>query len=132
MNRDHGPGSRSYRLFDQAGIQVVGIGIDVDEHGYGIRHHDCAGRRDERIGRNDDFVAGFDADRLQCETQRRGAVADGDAVGGLLERGEALFEASYFLAVVASPFSRAYGFTGGPGACFQVHGPGGEGFSPYR
>ena len=132
MHRHHGPGPRRDRLLDQAGVQVVGQGIDVDEHGHGVRHHDRAGRRDEGIGRHDDFVAGFDADRLQREAERRGAVADGDAVGGLLEGGEAPLEVAHPLALDTSPMAGTHGLAGRPGAFVQVHGPGREGFGPDR
>ena len=43
MHRYHGPGPRGDRLFDPVGIQIVGMWINVDEHGHGVRHHDRTG-----------------------------------------------------------------------------------------
>ena len=63
-----------------AGIEVEGRGIDVDEHRPRAEPRDRAGGGEERIGRRDDLVARADAERHQRQQQRVGARRDGDRV----------------------------------------------------
>ena len=68
-------------------------GVDVGEDRSRAAPHDRLGRRVEREGRADHLVAGADAERVEREDERIGAVRDADRplhaeVGGglLLER----------------------------------------------
>ena len=73
-------------------VDVVGLRVDVDEHDLRPGHLDRLGRGDEAVGDGDDLVAGADAERLQRDEERVGAVRHADAVVDAAVAGERLFE----------------------------------------
>ena len=93
MHRDDRPrpvGHLRGRVLD---VEVERDGVDVGEDRRRAAPHDRLGRRVEGEGRADHLVAGPDAERLEREHERVGAVRDADRalhaeVGGglLLER----------------------------------------------
>ena len=66
VDRDDRPGPRRDRGLDQGGIDVVGVGLDVDEDGFRPGPPDGPGGGEERVGGGDDLVA-----RLQAQGQER-------------------------------------------------------------
>ena len=68
------------RRFEAGDVDIVGVGIDVDEHrlGLGQRHH--LGGRGEGEARHEHRVARSDAGRIERQQQRVGAVGAGDGV----------------------------------------------------
>ena len=68
------------RRFEAGDIDIVGVGIDVDEHrlGLGQRHH--LGGRGEGEARHEDRIARPDAGRIERQQQRVGAVGAGNGV----------------------------------------------------
>ena len=80
MHRDDRLRPRRDLLFDPLDVDVVGLRIDVDEHDLRAGHLDRFGRGDEAVGDGDDLVARPDAERLQRDEQRIGAVRHADAV----------------------------------------------------
>ena len=79
-------------LFDPVDVDRVGLRIDVDEHDLRPGHLDRLGRGDEAVGDRDDLVAGPDAERLQRDEERVGAVRHADAVLDAAVAGERLLE----------------------------------------
>ncbi len=61
-----------------AGIDQQVLVVDVDEDGHRADARCGLGRRDERVGRHDDLVAGPDADRAVGQFERVRAVGDAD------------------------------------------------------
>ena len=86
------PGLIRNRGLDGRGRYVHRVGIDVNEDRDSVRLHyrTCGG--DERIRRHDHLVAGLDADGLQRNNQRNGAIGNADAVLCALILGELLLE----------------------------------------
>ena len=76
------------RALDDVGRDQAGGRVDVDQAGRGAHQADGLGRRDERVRRHDDLVAGPDAQRAQREHQRLGARGDADGLAGLAVGGE--------------------------------------------
>jgi hypothetical protein len=65
--------------FDQVGIDAVGVGGDVHQHGQGAGEEHRAGSGNEGEIGKDDLVARTDTQRCQGYLQGGGAVGDGDA-----------------------------------------------------
>ena len=74
------------------GIQVEGLGVDVDEDGGGADLGDGFGGGDEGVGHRDDSITWADSGRHEGEAQGVGAGVDADAVFGVAEFGEGFFE----------------------------------------
>ena len=68
------------RRFEAGDVDIVGVGIDVDEHrlGLGQRHH--FGGRGEGEARHEHRIARSDAGGVERQQQRVGAVGAGDGV----------------------------------------------------
>ena len=62
------------------GVEVVRVGLDVDEDRRGPLEEEGVGARRERERRHQDLVARTDAERLDDQVQRRGARGDRDPV----------------------------------------------------
>jgi hypothetical protein len=57
VDRHQSAGARRDRVLDALGIDVEGVEIDVREHFPRPHDPDGLGRREEREGRGDDFIA---------------------------------------------------------------------------
>src|SRR5690606_4377442 len=68
-HRHDGLGARRDLGFDQRGIDITGVGLDVDEYRPGAQQHDDFGGGHEGKRRGDDFVARPDAQRHQRHEQ---------------------------------------------------------------
>ena len=77
---------------EEIGIHVPGLGLTIDEARTGIEIGGGERRRSERESRREHVVARLDADRLQCEVQRRGAAREGGDLGRAREIGEFALE----------------------------------------
>ena len=77
---------------DEAGVDVAGLGFDVDEHWGGADQDDDFGGGDEGEGGGDDLVPGADAKGHQADEQGLGTAGDGDAVAGAGVGGQACFQ----------------------------------------
>ena len=93
VHRNDGLGLRRDLRLDLIDVDVVGRGVDVDEHHLRAGHLDRLGRGDEGVGDRDDLVTRADTQRLQRDEQRVGSVGNADAMTdpavlreGLLER----------------------------------------------
>ena len=80
MHRHDRLGLRGDRRADLGRVDAVGLRVAVHEHRRRARVRDGRGGGDERVGGDDDFVARPDAQSLQRQEQRLGAVRDADAV----------------------------------------------------
>ena len=87
LGLDHGD-----RRFEAGDIDVVGVGIDIDEDRLGLGQRHDLGGRGEGEARHEDRVAGTDAGGQQRQQQRVGAVGAGDAMLGADIGGELLLE----------------------------------------
>ena len=92
MDRDDRPRSRRDRRFDQCGVDVVGIGLDVDEHRLGAGAPDGAGGGEEGVRRRDHFVAGADAAGQQRQEERVGPQRAADTASHAAVLGQLGFE----------------------------------------
>ncbi len=83
---------------DRVDIDVVGVGLDVDEHRdeSGADDRRDVGREGDRRG--DDLVAGFESEELDREIQRRRAGVAHDAPAFSEELGDTLLEGAHVLA----------------------------------
>ena len=72
---DHGD-----RRFEAGDVDVVGVGIDVDEHRLGLGQRHDFGRRGEGEARHEHRIARADAGGIERQQQRVGAVGAGDRV----------------------------------------------------
>jgi hypothetical protein len=86
------PAVRCERSFQRPGIDVVGCGVYIHEHGPGAGEQDRVGRGDEGEGRGDDLVARPDPMGQQGDVQGGGAGVDRHGVLNADEAGEALLE----------------------------------------
>ncbi len=80
MYDDHGLCARCQNLRHGFRRQVLGLWIDIRHHGPRAAQGNRCRRGDEGARRNNDLVAGADAERMQRDFQRYGAVGDGEAV----------------------------------------------------
>ena len=82
------PGARADHRLDRVDVDVVGVGLDVDEHRDESGAHD---RRDvgrERDRGGDDLVAGLESEQLDREVQRRRPRVAHDAAAFAEELGD--------------------------------------------
>ena len=84
---DDGAGTRGEYRGDGLGRDVLGVAIDVGEHGHGARVDDARDGGEKGAGRDDDFVARADTERPQGEIEGDGAVGQRDSVAGAAEVG---------------------------------------------
>ena len=92
VDRADRAGPRRDRRLDPRGVDVVGVGLDVDEDGRRPGGQDRADGRVERVADGDDLVARPEAEALEDAHQRDGAVADRDRVLRADEGREALLQ----------------------------------------
>ena len=95
-DRQDGLGAVGDPGFDQGGVDVAGVGFDIDEDRFGAEQDDDFGGGDKGEGSGDDFIAGADAEGHEADEQGFGAAGDGDAVFGAGVGGEVLFEFADF------------------------------------
>jgi hypothetical protein len=79
-HRHDRPGARRDRGLDPRGIDVAGVGLDVDPHRHAAQQRDGLGGGREGERRRDDLVAGLQVERHHRDQQRLGAAGDGDAM----------------------------------------------------
>ncbi len=72
-------GSRSDKSLDKVGIDRVIVRY-VAEYGDRARLNDREGRSDERIRRNDNFIAGADVESRDCDVKSSGSVSAGNRI----------------------------------------------------
>jgi len=82
--------------FDFVGIEVEGLGVDVDEDGSGADHLDDVGGGDEGEGGGDDLVAGADVQGEEAAVEAGGAGGDGDGFVDVEVVLEGVFELGAF------------------------------------
>ena len=73
-------------------IDEVGRGVDVREDRHGAQARDGAGRREERVAREDHLVAGADVERHEREQERVAAGCARDRVGHAEGTGQFVFQ----------------------------------------
>ena len=78
--------ARPDRRRDRLGGEQVRLGVDVDELRRRAGEADGLGGGDERVRRDDDLVAGADAERPQRQRERLGAGGHADGVLGARSR----------------------------------------------
>ena len=74
-------------------IQVVGVGLDVDEDGRGPLEENGVDAGREREGRDEDLVTGPDPERSHDQVESGSAGADGDGVLGAYAASDPALEA---------------------------------------
>jgi hypothetical protein len=67
-------------FFDLRHIYAPGFGVAVDEDRNAVAVGYCQGARDDRKGRDDDFVTGLEFEAPDSHLQRCSSIADGDSV----------------------------------------------------
>ena len=65
MDADYGQGFFSNGLGGRLGIDIIGFGVDIGEDGDATSGDDGAGGGYKGVGRDDDFIAGTDTDRVE-------------------------------------------------------------------
>ncbi len=80
MHGHDGPGLGRDGGLDARGIEVAGVGLDVDEHRRRARLEDGGGGGDEAHRRGDDLIARPDIERQQRHVQRAGAARHGEGM----------------------------------------------------
>ena len=73
-------GARGDGAFDEGGVDVEAVLVDVDEDGGGADAADALGGGEEAERGGDDLVAGADAEGAQTDDERVGAGVDADGV----------------------------------------------------
>ena len=122
VHREHGVRSRRDRVVHAAGVEVHGLGVDVDEHGARTRERDHVGGRRERIGRHEHLVSLADPEREHGEMERGRSRRDGDRVLDSARAGELIFKLVDLLPHRQLP---AFEHLGGGGGLLLAHvGPG--------
>mmetsp|Transcript_20919 Transcript_20919/g.80520 ORF Transcript_20919/g.80520 Transcript_20919/m.80520 type:complete len:416 (-) Transcript_20919:3495-4742(-) len=81
-HRHDGLGARRDRCFNEVGVDIGRVSLDVDEHRHATGQHDHLGRGRERERAGDDFIAGLQVQRHQRDEQSLGAAGDTDAMLG--------------------------------------------------
>ena len=76
----HGPRALRDRRLGRVRVEAQGHRVDVGEHRRRAAACDRLGGREERVGGGHDLVPGADAERLQAQLERIGAVCDGHRV----------------------------------------------------
>jgi hypothetical protein len=80
VHRHDRPRSRRQVALEVDRLDVVGVGLHVDEHGHRtLLDHDVGRRREGEVG-HEHLVAGADAERHQGQVHRRRAGAGGEGV----------------------------------------------------
>ena len=79
-------------VFDERGIEVVGLRVDIHEYRHGTHLQRRAGRRHKRIRRHDDFIANLNSGGTHGHLQRGRAAAHAEAVSTVMELRELLFK----------------------------------------
>lgn len=112
VDGDDGFGFGGNFFFNFLGIDIHGLGIDIDEDGCGVEVGDAPGGGCEGEGGGDDFVTWLDAKGHEAEVEGGGAAVGGDAVFGVVVGGEGLFEGFDFWAEdeVAAVYDAGDGF----------------------
>jgi hypothetical protein len=80
MHRDDGFRASGDGLADCFGINALGLGVAVHQHGGAAGDPHGFRRRKKRIGVGNQFIAFAQAQRHEGEPQRVGAVADADGI----------------------------------------------------
>ena len=73
-------------------IDIVAVGLDIDEDWDRAAIADRVGRRNERVADGDHLITGADPDRPERQMKRRRAVRDSTRVRSSDQRGELAFE----------------------------------------
>lgn len=97
-DRNDGFGARGDGGFDLADVDVVSVGLDVDENGFRADEQDDFSSADPGERDGDDFVARADVECAQGDFEAVGAAGDGEAMTGLGILGQRLFELGVFRA----------------------------------
>ena len=84
--------------FDLERVEVVGDGVDIDEHRAGAGQHDRLCGRKECVRNSDNFVARPYPQRPQNNDQRRGSIANANAMRCTYVTGELTFQALHVIA----------------------------------
>ena len=92
-------------------VERVLFNVAKDRDRADIQHAERGG--DERVRRDDDLVAGNDADRAQRHLESGGTPIDRDTVFGALMRGERLLERRYVGPVGREPLAGEDGLADG-------------------
>ena len=92
VNAENGRGAPRHRRGDVTRIDIVAVGLDIDENGRGAALADGIGAGYETVADGDHLAAGADADRQERQMQRRGAVRNRAGVSGAGQIGEGRFE----------------------------------------
>ena len=74
-------GARAGARLGVGDVEVEAAGLDVDRHRHAARPHHRLGGGEEGERRHQHLVAGTQAERVQRQHQRVGAVGDADAAG---------------------------------------------------
>ena len=90
--------ARADHRLDRVDVDVVGVGLDVDEHRHEPGAHDRRDVGGERDRRRDDLVAGLQPEQLDREIQRRRARVAHHAPALAEQLGDALLERAHVLA----------------------------------
>jgi len=83
---------RGYGLFNQCGVNVEGLVVNVHIHRLRAGIRNGPARRDERVRRADDFIARFDIEQQHRDVQRGGAAIETQRVPGVAIAGKVLFK----------------------------------------
>src|SRR5436305_14181208 len=94
MNRHHGWGRRRDRLTNPLRINVERSRLEVHKDGDGTDSGDCGGTRDERDGRNNDFIARPNSEHGKSQFQCYSTVECTDTVPRELVSDKAAIELS--------------------------------------
>ena len=89
---------RRDRCFDGVDIEVVALGVDIDEDGSGSRATDRTGRREERERSRDDFVPFANVEGLQRDDEGIGAGVAADREPRVAIRSDLFFKTGDFIA----------------------------------
>jgi len=98
MDDDDGARARRDAAFEFGWIEVVGVGADVGENGFGAEGTDGAAGGYEGEGRDENFVAGLNAAGAQGENEGVGSGSEADAMSDAAEFGDFFFESCAFAA----------------------------------
>ncbi len=80
VHGDHGSRPRAHHGVDRSRVEQPCALVDVGQDGHGAAGHDRLRCSEERVGRQDDLVAGTDAGGLEQQVQRGRPRPDGDGM----------------------------------------------------
>ena len=92
MHRHDRLGLRPHDIFECGGVEVAGVGLNIDEHRMRAAEFDRMGGGDMGHGRHHHLVAGADALREQRQMQAGGAGRHADRALDARAGGESLLE----------------------------------------